>query len=60
MKTFLAAALFFVVTLGISAIFFSGMSASTSEVFSLDNARIDLIAPRDGRLRWAAQHDDEG
>jgi hypothetical protein len=60
MKAFLAAALFFAVALAISAIFFSGMSTSTSEAFSVQNARIDHIAPRDGRLDWAAGVDGDG
>jgi hypothetical protein len=60
MKTFGAAVLFFAVTLGISAIFYAGMSASSSDVFSLENARIDHTAPQDGRLGWAARYDDAG
>ena len=54
MKMFLAAAVFFVAAVAASAFVYQGLGENSSEVYSLDSARVDHRAPLDGRLGWAA------
>jgi hypothetical protein len=54
MKSFLAASLFFVVMLALSALVFEFAGNSTTAAFSTESARVGTEAAPDGRLGWAA------
>lgn len=52
MKAFLAAVLVFGATLAVSAPIYGMLNITSAETFSRETARIDGVAPLDGRLGW--------
>lgn len=58
MKTFLAAAAFYVVALVLTGIGYDLLGVPARDAFSADSARVELAAPPDGRLGWAAERDE--
>lgn len=60
MKSFVAAALFFVAAVAATGLVYQGLGENSSEVYSSESARVDHLAPLDGRLGWAAREGPEG
>ncbi len=59
MKSFLAALLFFAAVLTAALVGYPFLGVSSSDAFARDSARVDHLAPRDGRLGWMPGADAE-
>lgn len=53
MKTFLAAALFFVAAVAVSGLVYENIEYSATEAFSMESARVGHDNPVGGRLGWS-------
>ena len=55
MRAFIASVVFFIAAVAVSGFVYTSVSATATEVFSLDSARVGHVNPVDGRLGWTPE-----